>query len=148
MRRLISTAKIARQRRVQRVEQVAVLALEPGVGLQPENEGVREDHGDDHGRERGGVDESPERRHRRESRCRAGGRECPPARWWRYAWAPAICAAHSSERFCISSGETSSMCVAIVHVWPKGSWTRLKRSPQNMSSGSISDVAPESIACL
>src|SRR5829696_4273016 len=65
MRRLISTAKIARQRRVQRVEQVAVLALEPGVGLEPENEGVREDHGDDHGRERGGVDESSERRHRR-----------------------------------------------------------------------------------
>jgi hypothetical protein len=30
--------------------------------------------------------------------------------------APAIEAAHSSERFCISSGETSSMWVAIVQV--------------------------------
>ena len=44
--------------RVQQVEQVAVLALEPGVGLQPENEGVREDHRDDHRNEHRRVDQS------------------------------------------------------------------------------------------
>jgi hypothetical protein len=40
------------------------------------------------------------------------------------------------------------MCVAIAHACPYGSVNEPKRSPQNMSSGSMPEVAPASIACL
>ena len=52
------------------------------------------------------------------------------------------------ERRSISSGSTSSTCVAICQLCPYGSVTRANRSPQNMSSGSCIDVAPASSACL
>ena len=42
---------------------------------------------------------------------------------------------HSACRFSISSGETSSLCVAIAQVWPNGSVMLPIRSPQNMSVG-------------
>lgn len=42
----------------------------------------------------------------------------------------------------ISSGETSSVCVAIAHVWPNGSTSCAKRSPQNMSLGGATPCAP------
>ena len=41
------------------------------------------------------------------------------------------CFIHSSCRFFISSGERSSLRVAIVHVYPSGSVKAPQRSPQN-----------------
>lgn len=53
---------------------------------------------------------------------------------------------HSSERLFISSGETSSTNVEIIQVLPVGSVTVAERSPQNMFSGALTEVAPASSA--
>jgi hypothetical protein len=55
-------------------------------------------------------------------------------------------AASALRRCCISSTETSSVCVEIVHVLPKGSRTRPSREPKNISVMGLNTWAPASTA--
>src|SRR4029453_6296685 len=54
---------------------------------------------------------------------------CPPAN---------ACLARSA----ICSGVGSSLCVAMLQIWPNGSSSLPNRSPQNMSAGGIFGAAP------
>lgn len=55
-------------------------------------------------------------------------------------------AASALRRCCISSSETFSLCVEIVHVLPNGSRTRPSREPKNISIMGLSIWAPASTA--
>jgi hypothetical protein len=56
-------------------------------------------------------------------------------------------AASALRRRCISSTETFSLCVEIVHVLPNGSSTRPSREPKNISVMGLNTSAPASTAC-
>jgi Helicase conserved C-terminal domain len=51
------------------------------------------------------------------------------------------------RRRCISSTETFSLCVEIVHMLPNGSRTRPSREPKNISVMGLNPSAPASTAC-
>src|SRR6185295_4586108 len=51
-------------------------------------------------------------------------------------------------RLAISSGLRSSMCVAIDHMWPNGSFNWPLRSPQNILEAGKVTVAPAATACF
>src|SRR5580704_6353552 len=55
-------------------------------------------------------------------------------------------AASALRRRCISSTETFSLCVEIVHVLPNGSRTRPSREPKNISVMGLNTLAPASTA--